>query len=293
MRSIFKGSIVALVTPFNQDGSINFDKINELVEWHIESGTNGILPCGTTGESPTLSHDEHDKVVETVVKAVNKRVPVLAGAGSNSTAETVRLVKKAEEVGADGALVITPYYNKPNQAGLKAHFKKAASETSLPIVIYNVPGRTGINIAPETVAELAEIENITTIKEASGSMNQASAILNLCKIDLLSGDDAINFPLMAIGGCGIISVVANVVPAKMVELTKAVSKGNLPGAEQIHRELYLICKNMFVDTNPIPVKTALAMMGKIEENFRLPLVPISDENRKIVAETIKPFFNKK
>ena len=289
MRSIFKGSIVALVTPFNQDGSIDFNKIEELVEWHIESGTNGILPCGTTGESPTLTHDEHDKVVETVVKAVNKRIPVLAGAGSNSTAETVRLVKKAEEVGADGALVITPYYNKPNQAGLKAHFKKAASETSLPIVIYNVPSRTGINIEPETVAELAEIKNITTIKEASGSINQASAILNLCKIDLLSGEDAINFPLMAIGGCGIISVVANVVPAKTVALTKAVSKGDLPVAEQLHRELYLMCKNMFVDTNPIPVKTALAMMGKIEENFRLPLVPISDENRKVVAETIKPF----
>ena len=289
MRSIFKGSIVALVTPFNQDGSINFDKINELVEWHIESGTNGILPCGTTGESPTLTHDEHDKVVETVVKAVNKRIPVLAGAGSNSTAETVRLVKKAEEVGADGALVITPYYNKPTQAGLKAHFKKAASETSLPIVIYNVPSRTGINIDPETVAELAEIDNITTIKEASGSINQASAILNLCKIDLLSGDDAINFPLMAIGGCGIISVIANVVPAKTAALTKAVSKGDLPVAEQLHRELYLMCKNMFVETNPIPVKTALAMMGKIEGNFRLPLVPISDKNRKIVAETIKPF----
>ncbi len=287
MRSIFKGSIVALVTPFNQDGSINFDKIKELVEWHIESGTTGILPCGTTGESPTLTHDEHDKVVETVVKAVNKRVPVLAGAGSNSTAETVRLVKKAEDVGADGVLVITPYYNKPSQKGMKAHFQKAASETSLPVVIYNVPSRTGVSIAPETVAELAEIENITSIKEASGSLDQASSILNLCKIDLLSGDDGLTLPLMAIGGCGVISVVANVVPAKMVALTKAISKGDLPIAEQLHRELHLMCKNMFVETNPVPAKTALAMMGKIEENFRLPLVPISDKNRKIVAETLR------
>ncbi len=286
MRSIFKGSLVAIVTPFNKDGSINFGKLEELVEWHIESGTDGIVPCGTTGESPTLSHDEHDQVVETVVKAVNNRVPVLAGAGSNSTAEAVRLVKEAEKTGADGVLVITPYYNKPTQSGLKAHFRKVASETSLPVVIYNVPGRTGVNITPETVAELADTENITGIKEATGSLDQASAILNLCKIDLLSGEDAINFPLMAIGGCGVISVVANVVPKKVAALTKAVSKGDLPAAEQLHRELYPLAKNMFIETNPIPVKTALAMMGKIEEVFRLPLVPMSDNHRKVVAETL-------
>ncbi len=287
MRSVFKGSVVAIVTPFNHDGSIDFDSLKQLVEWHIESGTSGILPCGTTGESPTLSHDEHDLVVESVIKFVNKRIPVLAGAGSNSTAEALRLTKHAEDVGADGALVITPYYNKPTQAGLKAHFTKIASETNIPIVIYNVPGRTGISIAPETVAELAELKNIAAIKEASGSIDQASSILTKCNIDLLSGDDALTVPIMSIGGCGVVSVVANIVPEKMAALTNAMMKGNLPVAEQLHRELYSLCKSMFVETNPVPVKAALAMMGKIKEIYRLPMVPMSDSNKKIVENELK------
>ena len=287
MRSVFKGSVVAIVTPFNHDGSIDFDSLKQLVEWHIESGTSGILPCGTTGESPTLSHDEHDLVVESVIKFVNKRIPVLAGAGSNSTAEALRLTKHAEDVGADGALVITPYYNKPTQAGLKAHFTKIASETNIPIVIYNVPGRTGISIAPETVAELAELKNIVAIKEASGSIDQASSILTKCNIDLLSGDDALTVPIMSIGGCGVVSVVANIVPEKMAALTNAMMKGNLPVAEQLHRELYSLCKSMFVETNPVPVKAALAIMGKIKEVYRLPMVPMSDSNKKIVENELK------
>ncbi len=287
MRSVFKGSVVAIVTPFNHDGSIDFDSLKQLVEWHIESGTSGILPCGTTGESPTLSHDEHDLVVESVIKFVNKRIPVLAGAGSNSTAEALRLTKHAEDVGADGALVITPYYNKPTQAGLKAHFTKIASETNIPIVIYNVPGRTGISIAPETVAELAELKNIAAIKEASGSIDQASSILTKCNIDLLSGDDALTVPIMSIGGCGVVSVVANIVPEKMAALTNAMMKGNLPVAEQLHRELYSLCKSMFVETNPVPVKAALAIMGKIKEVYRLPMVPMSDSNKKIVENELK------
>ena len=290
MRSIFKGSLVALVTPFAEDGSVDHDTIRELVEWHIQSGTNGIVPCGTTGESPTLSHQEHDAVVTTVVEAVNKRVPVLAGCGSNATAETLRLVKHAQDVGADGALVITPYYNKPTQAGLIAHFETVAASSSLPVVIYNVPGRTGVNINPETVVKLAQIDTIVGIKEASGSLDQASLILTQCKIDLLSGDDSINLPLMAIGGCGIISVVANVVPDQMAALTHAALKGDMAIAEQLHHKLYNLCKVLFVETNPIPVKAAMAMMGKIREDLRLPLVSLSEEYRETVRQALQPFM---
>ena len=290
MRSIFKGSLVALVTPFAEDGSVDHDTIRELVEWHIQSGTNGIVPCGTTGESPTLSHQEHDAVVTTVVEAVNKRVPVLAGCGSNATAETLRLVKHAQDVGADGALVITPYYNKPTQRGLIAHFETVAASSSLPVVIYNVPGRTGVNINPETVVKLAQIDTIVGIKEASGSLDQASLILTQCKIDLLSGDDSINLPLMAIGGCGIISVVANVVPDQMAALTHAALKGDMAIAEQLHHKLYNLCKVLFVETNPIPVKAAMAMMGKIREDLRLPLVSLSEEYRETVRQALQPFM---
>jgi 4-hydroxy-tetrahydrodipicolinate synthase len=287
MRSIFKGSIVALVTPFNDDGAVAFDTIKELVEWHIASGTDGILPCGTTGESPTLSHAEHDQVVETVVQAANGRVPVLAGAGSNSTAEALRLVQHAEECGANGALVITPYYNKPTQAGLIAHFEAVAAGTSLPIIIYNVPGRTGVDIAPETVAHLAKIDNITGVKEANPLVDHASEILMRCSIDLLSGNDSLTLPLMAIGGCGVISVIANIVPKEMNMLTKAVAKGDLSAAEQLHRTLYPLCRAAFLETNPMPVKAALAAMGKIKENLRLPLVKMSDRPRAELLDTLR------
>jgi 4-hydroxy-tetrahydrodipicolinate synthase len=287
MRSIFRGSIVALVTPFADNGAVDFDTIKELVEWHIASGTDGILPCGTTGESPTLSHDEHDKVVEAVVKAVDGRVPVLAGAGSNSTAEALRLVKHAEDCGANGALVITPYYNKPTQDGLVAHFECVAASTSLPIVIYNVPGRTGVDIAPATVAQLAQVDNITGVKEANPLVDHASEILMRCSIDLLSGNDSLTLPLMAIGGCGVISVVANIVPDRMSALTKAVFKGDLPKAEQLHRELYPLCRAAFLETNPMPVKAALSAMGKIKENLRLPLVRMSARPRAELMDVLR------
>lgn len=290
MRSIFKGSIVAIVTPFNEDGSVDYATLEALVEWHIEKGTTGILPCGTTGESPTLSHDEHEAVVECVVKSVNGRVPVLAGAGSNATDEAIRLVRHAERVGADGVLVITPYYNKPTQHGLLAHFRAVADATSLPLIIYNVPGRTGVSIAPETVAELAELPTIVGIKEASNSMEQASAIATQCHIDLLSGEDSMTLPLMAIGGCGVISVVANIIPAEMVALTQAMTKGNLAVAEQIHRKIFPLCKAVFLETNPGPVKACLAMMGKIKEVYRLPLVPMQPENRKKIEDIFAPFM---
>ena len=203
MRSIFKGSIVALITPFRKNGSIDHGLVRELVEWHIASGTSAIVPCATTGESPTLTHDEHDEVIATVVKAVNKRIPVLAGCGSNCTEESLRLIKHAESVGADGALVITPYYNTPTQEGMLAHYESLANATKLPIVIYNVPGRTGVNIKPETVAKLAKIENIVGIKEASGNVDQASEIMRLTDLDVLSGEDSLNFPLMAMGAVGL------------------------------------------------------------------------------------------
>lgn len=279
MRSIFRGSVVAIVTPFKDDGSVDFDALAGLVEWQIASGTNGILPCGTTGESPTLTHEEHEQVVAEVVKMVKKRVPVLAGAGSNCTAESLRLVRHAEKVGADGVLVITPYYNKPTQAGLIAHYRAVAEATKLPIIIYNVPGRTGVSILPETVAQLAEIKNIVGVKEASGSVDNTSAIVTSCNVDVLSGDDSLTLPIMAVGGCGVISVAANVVPAKMAALTRAVTKGDLATAERLHRQLYPLCRALFIETNPVPVKAALAMMGKIKETYRLPLVPMQPANR--------------
>ncbi len=279
MRSMFRGSVVAIVTPFTDDGAVDFDALAALVEWHIASGTNAILPCGTTGESPTLSHEEHEQVVARVVTMVNKRVPVLAGAGSNCTAESLRLVRHAERVGADGVLVITPYYNKPTQAGLLAHYQAVAAATALPIIIYNVPGRTGVSILPETVAQLAAIKNIAGVKEASGSVDVASAILTSCNVDVLSGDDSLTLPIMAVGGCGVISVAANVVPDKMAALTRAVAKGDLATAEQLHRLLYPLCRALFIETSPGPVKAALAMMGKIRENYRLPLVPLQPANR--------------
>ena len=286
MRSIFKGSIVALVTPFRKNGSVDHGAVRELVEWHIASGTNAIVPCATTGESPTLTHDEHDEVIATVVKAVNKRVPVLAGCGSNCTEESLRLIKHAESVGADGALVITPYYNKPTQAGLKAHYETLAGATKLPIVIYNVPGRTGVNIKPETVAELAKIDNIVGVKEASGSLEQASELMSLCDVDVLSGEDALNFPLMAIGAVGCISVVANVVPGLMSQLCAAALKGDMAEARRMHHALFPLSRALFAETNPCPVKAAMAMLGKCGNNLRLPLVPVSKTTEELLKKTL-------
>lgn len=286
MRSIFKGSIVALITPFRKNGSIDHGLVRELVEWHIESGTNAIVPCATTGESPTLSHDEHDEVIATVVKAVNKRIPVLAGCGSNCTEESLRLIKHAESVGADGALVITPYYNKPTQAGMMAHYESLAAATKMPIVIYNVPGRTGVNIKPETVAELAKIPNIVGIKEASGSIDQASEIMRQCDLDVLSGEDSLNFPLMSIGAVGAISVVANVVPSLVSQLTSAALRGDMEEGKRLHKLLFPLSRALFAETNPCPAKAALAMLGKCENNLRLPLVPVSPATEELLKKTL-------
>lgn len=286
MRSIFKGSIVALITPFRKNGSIDHGLVRELVEWHIASGTSAIVPCATTGESPTLTHDEHDEVIATVVKAVNKRIPVLAGCGSNCTEESLRLIKHAESVGADGALVITPYYNKPTQEGMLAHYESLANATKLPIVIYNVPGRTGVNIKPETVAKLAKIENIVGIKEASGNLDQASEIMRISNLDVLSGEDSLNFPLMAIGAVGVISVVANVVPDLVAKLADAAQNGDMEEGRRLHKLLFPLSKVLFAETNPCPVKAAMAMLGKCENVLRLPLVPVRKETEELVRKAL-------
>lgn len=286
--TLFEGSMVALVTPF-KNGKIDEESLKRLVEFHIENGTDVIVPCGTTGESATLTHDEHEQVISLVVQAVNKRAKVLAGAGSNSTAEAIRLHKFCRRAGADGALHITPYYNKPTQEGLLQHFQAIAKSADLPIILYNVPGRTGVNMAAETTIQLARIDTIVGIKEASGDLVQASRIVNGTddSFVLLSGEDALNYPLYCLGARGAISVTANVLPKKCAEQYRAVRDGDFVTARRIHNELLPLSQVLFVETNPIPVKAALAAMGYIEEEYRLPLVPASSANRERVKEVLK------
>ncbi|MBI5675327.1 MAG: 4-hydroxy-tetrahydrodipicolinate synthase [Nitrospirae bacterium] len=277
---MFKGSIVAIVTPF-KNGKVDEKALGDLIEWHITEGTNAIVPCGTTGESATLEYDEHYRVIEHTIKVVSGRVPVIAGTGANSTDETIMMTKKAKDLGADGALLVAPYYNKPTQEGLYRHYKKVAEEVDMPIVLYNVPGRTAVNILPETVARLTEVKNIVAIKEATGNMAQVSDVLRLCgdRITVLSGDDFTTFALMALGGKGAISVSANIAPRDVSEMCRTFENGDLDEARRLHFKLEPLNKAMFIETNPIPAKTSLSMMGKIEEEFRLPLCSMSDENK--------------
>ena len=283
---MFSGSFVAIVTPF-KDGAVDYATLTKLVEWHIESGTHGIVPCGTTGESPTLSHEEHAKVVEHVVKTVNKRVPVIAGAGSNSTSEAIWLTKHAKECGADAALSITPYYNKPTQRGLVEHYKAITSAVDMLIVMYNVPGRTGVKLAPETVAELSKIRTIVAIKEACGSIEQVCEILSRCDITVLSGDDSLTYPMLAVGGTGVISVAANVIPKDMAAMVDAANNGNFDEAKALHYKYWRVFKDLFIETNPIPVKAAMGMMGLIEPEVRLPLCAMSDANTAKLRATLE------
>jgi 4-hydroxy-tetrahydrodipicolinate synthase len=287
---MFKGSIVAIVTPF-RDGKVDERALEELVEWHISEGTNAIVPVGTTGESATLNYEEHYRVIEIVVNKVNKRIPVIAGTGANSTEETIMMTKEAEKLGADGALLVAPYYNKPTQEGIYRHYRTVADSVSLPLVLYNVPSRTAINITPETVARLAEIENIVAIKEASGNMRQVSDIIRLCgdKITVLSGDDFTTFPLLMLGGKGVISVTANVMPKKVSEMCRLCEEGRIDEARDIHYYLEPLNAAMFLETNPIPVKTALAMMGKIKEEMRLPLCEMSEKNKEKLHSVMKDY----
>ncbi|MBN2372879.1 4-hydroxy-tetrahydrodipicolinate synthase [bacterium] len=278
---MFQGSMVAIVTPF-KDGKIDEAGLRGLIEFQISHGTSAIVPCGTTGESATLSHEEHDRVVKISVDSVAGRVPIIAGTGSNSTQEAINLTKHARDAGADAALLITPYYNKPTQQGLYEHYLAVAEAVDFPIVLYNVPGRTAVNMMPSTVARLAEIENIRAVKEASGSLAQVSEIISLCgsKIAVLSGDDALTLPIMSVGGKGVISVAANIVPSRMADMVNAFLYGDWEKARDLHIRLFDLFQAMFYETNPIPVKTALAMMGMIEEELRPPLCKIGAENRE-------------
>ena len=285
---MFQGSFVALITPF-KDGQIDYKKLKELVEFHIENGTNGIVPCGTTGESATLSFDEHERMIGEVVSMVAGRIRVLAGTGSNNTMEALRLTKQAKKVGADGALLITPYYNKPTPEGLYRHYKLIAEEVDIPIVMYNVPSRTGISILPETVARLSEIKNIVGIKEASGNIDQTTQILQLCNITVLSGDDSLTLPIMSVGGKGVISVVANIVPADTAALTRYCLEGNFDAARKCHHKLFPLCKGMFIETNPIPVKTAMKLLGKINGEMRLPLCDMTKEHENQLIGTLRNY----
>jgi len=284
-----RGCIVALVTPF-KDGAVDFDKLGELVDFHIKHGTDWISPCGTTGESPTLSHEEHEEVIKFVVRHARGRIPVLAGTGSNSTSEALRLTRAADRAGADAALMISPYCNKPEPEGMYLHFKAVASAVNIPIVLYNVPGRTGRSMDAKTVARLAkDCKNIVAIKEASGNLDLTSEILSLCDITVLSGDDSLTLPLMSIGGAGVISVVANIVPNDVKKMVNAFEKGRFAEARKRHRKLFPLCRAMFYETNPIPVKTAMHLLGRLNGEMRLPLSAMTPEKKKALAEAMKKY----
>lgn len=277
--TIFRGAFVAIVTPFT-DGRVDEQALVDLIEFHIANGTHGIVPCGTTGESATMSHDEHHRVVELTVKTVNGRVPVLAGSGSNSTSEAIDLTRYARQAGADGALMVSPYYNKPSQEGLYQHYKAVAEAVDIPIILYNVPSRTSSNILPETVARLAGVDNIVGIKEASGDLNQISEVIRLCPDDfaVMSGDDFTSMPTVMLGATGVISVTSNVAPKDMAQMMDAALAGDLATARNLHYKLFPLMQAMFYDTNPVPAKKSLELMGKIKSGTpRLPLCPMNDE----------------
>jgi 4-hydroxy-tetrahydrodipicolinate synthase len=287
---MFSGSMVAIVTPF-ANGSVDQQALRALVEFHLENGTDAIVPCGTTGESATLSHAEHDQVVELVIEAVNGRVPVIAGAGSNNTVEAIRLTRHAKEAGANGVLLITPYYNKPTQEGLFQHFSAIAGKVEIPMVLYNVPSRTGTDILPSTVARLAKIPEIVGIKEATGCMVRATELVTSCGPDfsVISGDDGTFFPMLCVGGKGVISVTANIAPDLMASLYDNFAAGNYDAARGLHHRLLKLIQTMFIETNPVPVKESLVMMGKVQLELRLPLCPLSAGSRETLRSVLKEY----
>jgi len=292
---MFKGSIVAIVTPFSAKGSklvVDEKKLRDLIEFQIKNGTCGIVPCGTTGESATLTFEEHERVIEITIEQVKKRVPVIAGTGSNSTEEAIMLTKQAAEDGADASLQVSPYYNRPTQRGLYEHFKAVANSVKIPIILYNIASRTGVNIEPETIARLAnDCKNIVAVKEASGNLEQMSRIKALCpaNFELISGDDGLTLPVLGIGGVGIISVVANVAPLDVANLVAAFEKGDIKKAQSLHYKLLPLVKAMFIETNPIPVKTALGLMGMCEPDLRLPMYALSPENLEKLKKALKDY----
>ncbi len=286
---MFTGAMVALVTPF-QEGEIDYQTLDELIDFQLEGGIDGIVPIGTTGECPTLSPEEHKQVIERVVQAVGGQVPVIVGAGSNSTAEAIEYTEFSKKVGADATLQVGPYYNKPMQEGFYQHFKAIAEEVDLPVVLYNIPGRCGAGMTPETVARLAELENIVAIKEATGSLDQASEIATRCDITLISGDDSLTLPLASVGGKGVISVVANIVPADVKAMTDLILEGDLVSARQWHKKLFTLCKSMLtLATNPIPIKAAMAMLNMCSDELRLPMTPLEENKKAILEQTLKDY----
>jgi len=287
---MFQGAITALVTPF-RDGRVDEEAYRQLIDWQIAQGVNGLVPCGTTGESATLSHEEHNRVIDIAVEEARGRVPVIAGTGSNRTAEAVRLTRHAKEAGADGALLITPYYNKPTQEGLYHHYRTVAEQAKFPLVLYNVPGRTGVNLLPDTVARLAGLPEVVGIKEATGDLKQVSDVLEKCgdRLSVLSGDDFTVLPLLALGGQGVISVLSNVAPADVAAMVEAFAAGDLARAREIHFRTMPVARALFVETNPIPVKTALALMGRVGPELRLPLCPLQETNAKKLAAALRDY----
>jgi 4-hydroxy-tetrahydrodipicolinate synthase len=291
MSTTFSGSFVAMVTPF-KGGKVDEAKVRELVEMHIAGGTDGIIPCGTTGESPTLSHDEHRRLVELVVETASRRITVIAGTGSNATSEAVDLTKHAERAGARGALVVSPYYNKPTQEGLYRHFRAVADSVQIPIIVYNIASRTAVNIETATMARLArDCRNIVGVKEASGSLDQMAQVIAACGPDftVLSGDDNLTLPLMAIGGHGVISVIANILPRETADMVHAALDGDWKRARELHYKLLPLARAAFLETNPIPIKEAMAMAGMLSAEFRLPMCPMGETNRETLRGILKPY----
>jgi 4-hydroxy-tetrahydrodipicolinate synthase len=288
---MFTGTHTALITPFTKSGQVDEPRLRQLIEQQIAAGIDGLVPCGTTGESPTLSHEEHNHVIELVVKFAAGRCKVIAGTGSNSTDEAISMTQHAKKVGADATLQVAPYYNKPPQAGLYAHFRAIAEEGGLPIVIYNIPGRCGVDVSNDTIAKLRRDlpEKIVGLKEATGMIDRVSQLRTMVDRDfcIVSGDDSLTLPMMSVGAVGAISVASNVMPREVTEMTHAALKGDFERAGRIHAKLFPIFKDLFIETNPIPVKAALAMMGVIEEKYRLPLVPMSDTNRAQLRKTLQ------
>lgn len=287
---VFKGSMVALVTPF-KNGRIDENALGELIEFQIKNGTSAIVPCGTTGESATLSYEEHDRVIELTIQKVRGRVPVIAGTGANSTDEAIALTKHAKKAGADASLQVSPYYNRPTQKGLYLHFKAIAEAVDMPIILYNIASRTGVNIEPDTFAKLAEVDNIVGVKEASGSLEQMSRIKRICPENflLISGDDALTLPVMSIGGVGVISVVANIIPRDIADLCRAAESGDMKTARELHYGTLNLIKAMFIETNPIPVKTAMSIMKMCGGELRLPMCEMLPENREKLVRELKAY----
>ena len=285
----FAGLSVAMTTPF-RGGEIDMDALQEQVDFQVAAGTRCLCPVGTTGESPTLSHPEHERVIDAVVKAAAGRIKVMPGTGSNSTAEAIHLTRAAAKSGADAALVVGPYYNKPTQEGFFQHFKALAEAVDIPICVYNIPGRTAKNIEPDTIIRMADIPNITMVKEATGSMDQAAQILASTDLTVLSGDDSLTLPLMSMGGRGVISVVGNIVPKDMIALTAAIDAGDIDEARRLHHKLFPLCRDMLgLSTNPIPIKAALKLLGRDTGELRMPMTPLSDEQEAKLRRTLEAY----